>query len=150
MAALTYDEKIAIAKLAAEGLSTNAIVKQLGIRNKMRVYNAFNEKDKELLDLIDSFKTEIESNKKNAAENAKAALRDLYLNKGQELVDKIYKLVNVPEELIESSSLRDRMGAAKLMLEIVENIATVADEEQIAEECAATIEVVVEDASGGE
>ena len=148
MAALTYDEKIAIAELAAQGLSGYAIFKKLGIP-KDRVYRAL-KNDEELRSLVADFATNCEHNKKTAAENAKAALRDLYLNKGQELVDKIYKLVNVPEELIESSSLRDRMGAAKLMLEIVENIAGVADEEQIAEECAATIEVVVEDASGGE
>ena len=149
MAALTYDEKIAIAELAAQGLSIYAIYRKLGIP-KQKVYDAFNGKDKELLDLIDDFKTDLEGSKKNAAENAKAALRNLYLTKGQELVGKIYKLVNVPEELINDSSLRDRMGAAKLMLEIVENIANVADEEQIDDECAATIEVIVEDASGGE
>ena len=148
MAALTYDEKIAIAELAAQGLSIYAIYKELGIP-KQKVYDAF-KTDTELLELIDGFKTELESDKKNAAENAKAALRDLYLTKGQELVGKIYKLVNVPEELINESSLRDRMGAAKLMLEIVENIANVADEARVDDECAATIEVIVEDASGGE
>lgn len=148
MAALTYDEKIAIAELAAQGLSAYAIFKKLGIP-KDRVYRAL-KNDDELRSLVADFATDREEIKKNAAENAKTALRNLYLTRGQELVDKIYKLVNVSEELIETSSLRDRMGAAKLMLEIVENIANVADEEQIDDECAATIEVVVEDASGGE
>lgn len=148
MAALTYDEKIAIAELAAQGLSAYAIFKKLGIP-KDRVYRAL-KNDDELRSLVADFATDCEENKKNAAENAKTALRDLYLTKGQELVDKIYKLVNVSEELIESSSLRDRMGAAKLMLEMVENIANVADEAQVDDECAANIEIIVEDASGGE
>ncbi|MBR3680608.1 MAG: hypothetical protein IKL79_01230 [Clostridia bacterium] len=148
MAALTYDEKIAIAELAAQGLSAYAIFKKLGIP-KDRVYRAL-KNDDELRSLVADFATDCEENKKNAAENAKTALRNLYLTRGQELVDKIYKLVNVSEELIESSSLRDRMGAAKLMLEMVENIANVADEAQVDDECAANIEIIVEDASGGE
>lgn len=148
MAALTYDEKIAIAELAAQGFSGYAITKKLGIP-KDRVYRALRSDD-ELRSLVADFATDCESNKKTAAENAKTALRNLYKERGQELVNRFYKLINVPEELIESSSLRDRMGAAKLLLEMVENIANVADEEQIADECAATIEVIVEDASGGE
>ena len=74
----------------------------------------------------------------------------MYNEHGKELVDKFYQLINVPAELVEASSLRDRMGAAKLMLEMVENIANVADEVQIDDECAATIEIIAEDASGGE
>ena len=84
------------------------------------------------------------------AENAKAALSTLYQERGQEMVDKFYRLVNVSEELIESSSLRDRMGGAKLMLEMLENMANISEEAQIDNECAATIEIIAEDASGGE
>lgn len=146
--ALTFDEKIAIAKLKAEGLTPYAIAKRLGWK-KDRVYRALTN-DKELQALCEEIANESESNKKTAAENAKQALKDLYINKGKELVDRFYKLIDVPEELIESSSLRDRMGAAKLMLEMVENIANIADEAQIDDECAATIEIIAEDASGGE
>lgn len=146
--ALTFDEKIAIAKLKAEGLTPYAIAKRLGWK-KDRVYRAL-DKDEELQALCEEIANESESNKKTAAENAKQALKDLYINKGKELVDRFYKLIDVPEELIESSSLRDRMGAAKLMLEMVENIANVADEAQVDDECAANIEIIVEDASGGE
>lgn len=146
--ALTFDEKIAIAKLKAEGLTPFAIANRLGWK-KDRVYRAL-ANDEELQALCEEMANESESNKKTAAENAKKALKDLYINKGKELVDRFYKLIDVPEELIEASSLRDRMGAAKLMLEMVENIANVADEEQTDDECAATIEIIAEDASGGE
>ena len=146
--ALTYEEKIAIAKLKAEGLSAYAIYQKVGIP-KDRVYRALKDDD-ELRRLVDDFAKDCEENKKNAAENAKQALRDLYNEHGKELVDKFYQLINVPAELVEASSLRDRMGAAKLMLEMVENIANVADEAQIDDECAATIEIIAEDASGGE
>jgi DNA-binding phage protein len=146
--ALTFDEKIAIAKLKAEGLTPYAIAKQLGIRRE-KIYRAL-KADKELQDLCNDLTTDCNADKKTAAENAKQALKDLYINKGKELVDRFYKLIDVPEELIESSSLRDRMGAAKLMLEMVENIANVADEAQIDDESAASIEIIVEDASGGE
>ena len=146
--ALTYEEKIAIAKLKAEGLSAYAIYQKVGIP-KDRVYRALKD-DEELRRLVDDFAKDCEENKKNAAENAKQALRDLYSEHGKELVDKFYQLINVPTELVEASSLRDRMGAAKLMLEMVENIANVADEVQIDDECAATIEIIAEDASGGE
>lgn len=146
--ALTYEEKIAIAKLKAEGLSAYAIYQKVGIP-KDRVYRALKD-DKELRRLVDDFAKDCEENKKNAAENAKQALRDLYNEHGKKLVDKFYQLINVPTELVEASSLRDRMGAAKLMLEMVENIANVADEAQIDDECAATIEIIAEDASGGE
>lgn len=146
--ALTYEEKIAIAKLKAEGLSAYAIYQKVGIP-KDRVYRALKD-DEELRRLVDDFAKDCEENKKNAAENAKQALRDLYNEHGKELVDKFYQLINVPAELVEASSLRDRMGAAKLMLEMVENIANVADEAQIDDECAATIEIIAEDASGGE
>lgn len=146
--ALTFDEKIAIAKMKAEGLTPYAIAKRLGWK-KDRVYRAL-DKDEELQALCEEIANESESNKKTAAENAKQALKDLYINKGKELVDRFYKLIDVPEALIESSSLRDRMGAAKLMLEMVENIANVADEAHVDDECAANIEIIVEDASGGE
>lgn len=146
--ALTFDEKIAIAKLKAEGLTPYAIAKRLGWK-KDRVYRALTN-DEELQALCEEIANESESNKKTAAENAKQALKDLYINKGKELVDRFYKLIDVPEELIESSSLRDRMGAAKLMLEMVENIANIADEAQSDDECPVTIEIIPEDASGGE
>ena len=146
--ALTYEEKIAIAKLKAEGLSAYAIFRQLGIQ-KDKVYSAL-KSDEELRILIEDFSKVSEYNKKNAAENAKQELKRLYEEHGKELVDKFYELIAVPPELVKSSSLRDRMGAGKLMLEMIENIACIADEEQIADECAATIEVVVEDASGGD
>lgn len=146
--ALTYNEKIAIAKLKAEGLSAYAIYNKLGIQ-KDRVYYAL-KNDEELRILIEEFSIEAEDNKKTAAQNAKQALKNLYEEHGKELVDKFYQLINVPEELIEASSLRDRVGAAKLVLEMVGNIANAADEAQIDDECAATIEIIAEDASGGE
>ena len=146
--ALTYEDKIAIAKLKAEGLSAYAIAKKLKLP-KSSIYHALS-KDNELVGLIGSFETDVEQTKKNAAENAKQELKRLYEEHGKELVDKFYELIAVPPELVKSSSLRDRMGAGKLMLEMIENIACIADEEQIADECAATIEVVVEDASGGD
>lgn len=146
--ALTFDEKIAIAKLKAEGMAPHSIAKKLGMPRD-RIYRAL-KSDEELQRLCDEISTECDGEKKTAAENAKQALKDLYINKGKELVDRFYKLIDVPEELIESSSLRDRMGAAKLMLEMVENIANIADEAQIDDECAATIEIIAEDASGGE
>ncbi len=146
--ALTFEEKIAIAKLKAEGLSAYAIFNKLGIK-KDKVYSAL-KNDEELRRLIEDFSKDVAEDKKNAAENAKQALRQLYNDHGKELVDKFYQIINVPPELVEASSLRDRMGAAKLMLEMVENIANIADEEQISDECAATIEIISEDASGGE
>lgn len=146
--ALTFEEKIAIAKLKAEGLSAYAISKKLNIPSTS-LYRALSD-DKELGDLIGELGEDWEENKKTAAANAKQALRQLYNDHGKELVDKFYQIINVPPELVEASSLRDRMGAAKLMLEMVENIANIADEEQISDECAATIEIISEDASGGE
>jgi hypothetical protein len=100
--------------------------------------------------LVESFGELSGESKKNAAANARQALKELYEKRGVELVEKFYKLINVPEELIEASSLRDRVGAAKLVLEMVGNIANAADEAQIDDECAATIEIISEDASGGE
>lgn len=146
--ALSYNEKIAIARLKAEGFSAYAIYQKIGIP-KDRIYRALKE-DEELRNLVESFAKECEENKKKVAENAKAALSTLYQERGQEMVDKFYRLVNVSEELIESSSLRDRMGGAKLMLEMLENMANISEEAQIDNECAATIEIIAEDASGGE
>lgn len=146
--ALSYNEKIAIAKLKAEGLSGYAIAKKLNI-SSTSLYRALSD-DAELIDLVDQFGELWKENKKTAAQNAKQALKNLYEEHGKELVDKFYQLINVPEELVEASSLRDRVGAAKLVLEMVGNIANVADEAQIDDECAATIEIIAEDASGGE
>lgn len=146
--ALSYTDKVAIAQLKAEGLTPYAIAKKLNI-SSTSLYRAL-ENDTELLGLVESFGELSGESKKNAAANARQALKELYEKKGVELVEKFYKLINVPEELIEASSLRDRVGAAKLVLEMVGNIANAADEAQIDDECAATIEIISEDASGGE
>ena len=110
--ALSYTDKVAIAQLKAEGLTPYAIAKKLNI-SSTSLYRAL-ENDTELLGLVESFGELSGESKKNAAANARQALKELYEKKGTELVEKFYKLINVPEELIEASSLRDRVGAANL------------------------------------
>ena len=55
--ALTYEEKIAVAKLKAEGLSAYAIFNKLGIQ-KDKVYNAL-KNDEELRILIEDFSKDV-------------------------------------------------------------------------------------------
>ena len=145
--ALSSTDKLNIAKKLAEGKKPYTIAKELGLSRSSVEYAVSH--DKEIKALADEIRTEIDEVKKREVDEAITSLKELYEKRLDSLISTWCELVSLPKELIDVTSTRDRVGAAKLILEMVDHLARYASEEE-ADETAASIEIIVEDASQDE
>ena len=145
--ALSSTDKLNIAKKLAEGKKPHTIAKELGL-NRSSVEYAISH-DKELIKISGEIRVQLGDIKKREADEAITSLKELYEKRLDSLISTWCELVALPKELIDVTSTRDRVGAAKLILEMVDHLARYASEEE-ADETAASIEIIVEDASQDE
>lgn len=146
--ALNYEQKILIAYMKAANANVNTIARALGI-SRDAYYRAI-KSDNELGDLCNDIATTVKNEKARACASAKEQIRQHFENNSNQLVQLFADIITVPKEVIDASSLRDRMGAGKLLLEMMEKQIAQNENEGNEDETPAIIEVVVEDASGGE
>lgn len=142
--AFSTAEKLKIAERIAGGKKPYSIAKELGISRSSISYAL--EHDKELIEILERFSTNLDDYKKRESEKAIKSLKDLYEKRLDSLLSTWCDLVDLPKEAIEVSSIRDRVGAAKLILEMVESLANSTKDEST-DNAATTIEIIVEDAS---
>ena len=146
--AFSAAEKIAIAKKMAEGKKAPTIAKELKLpRSSVSAF--ISSPDEELQSLLNEFGAILDDYKKREVSKAISSLKDLYTYRVDSLLATWCELVDLSEEDIKGASVRDRVGAAKLILEMVENLADRADEE-VKDDNATEIEIIVEDASKDE
>ena len=145
--ALSSTDKLNIAKKLAEGKKPHTIAKELGL-NRSSVEYAISH-DKELIKISGEIRVQLGDIKKREADEAITSLKELYEKRLDSLISTWCELVALPKELIDVTSTRDRVGAANLILEMVDHLARYASEEE-ADETAASIEIIVEDASQDE
>ena len=143
--AFSTAEKIAIAKKISEGKKAPTIAKELNLP-RSSVAALISHPDQEFTSLLGEFETFLDIYKKRESEKAIKSLKDLYENRLDSLLSTWCDLVDLPKEAIEVSSIRDRVGAAKLILEMVESLANSTKDEST-DNAATTIEIIVEDAS---
>ena len=146
--AFTAAEKIAIAKKMTEGKKAPTIAKELNLP-RASVYAYMSKPDDELLGYLNEFGAILEDYKKREINKAISTLKELYEHRVDSLLATWCERVDLSEEDIKGASVRDRVGAAKLLLEMVENLADRANEENVDTQ-ATEIEIIVEDASADE
>ena len=148
MVELSYEQKLLIARLKAECTPANQVWKKVGI-SKDRYYRALKE-DEELRMLCEDLATTVDKEKARALLNVKERISRYFNDESEKLINLFSSIIDVPKTVIDASSLRDRMGAGKLLLEMMERQVSDGEENNGIDETPAIIEVVVEDASGGE
>ncbi len=144
----TYEEKLLIAELIGKGHTPYQISREFKLP-KDRLYRAL-EKDEELVQLCEEFRRECEQLKARARLDAMESLRKHFEERNEKLNKLYFDILDVSKEVIERSDLCDRMRAAKMLLEMIKLQAADSEEDSNIDETPAIIEVVVEDASGGE
>ena len=142
--AFTRSDKMNIAKRMADGKKSYTVAKELGISRSTLDYAL--KHDAELCELISEFQAELSEVKKSETERAINSLKDLYESRLDSLLDTWQNLTDLPKEKIDDTSIRDRVGAAKLILDMIVSLSQISKEER-EDESATSIEIIVEDAS---
>lgn len=136
MAKLTEKQKKNIVALyAAGGISQKALASKYGV-SESTIRNTINSDP--------DFAENCGHIKKEAEEETEESLREYFKSSQGFAKGLIERLLNIPDELIEASSLRERVGAAAYVRDM---FLTDKDEDVGEDDTPSIIEVVVEDAS---
>lgn len=142
--AFTRSDKMNIAKRMADGKKSYTVAKELGISRSTLDYAL--KHDAELCELISEFQAELSEVKKKETERAINSLKDLYESRLDSLLATWQDLTDLTKEKIDETSIRDRVGAAKLILDMIMSLSQIAKDES-EDDGATSIEIIVEDAS---
>lgn len=136
MAKLTEKQKKNIVALyAAGGISQKALAKEYGV-SETTIRNTINSDP--------DFAENCGYIKKGAEEEISESLREYFKSSQGFAKGLIERLLNIPDELIEASSLRERVGAAAYVRDM---FLSEKDDNEGEDGTPTTIEVVIEDAS---